>query len=63
MDSGWGVNEVICICPKLFAVDCFEGETAEEEKEKKTLFLLQNAPNAAIPEKYRLFWAVFFQLK
>lgn len=53
VDSGWGVNEVICICPKLFAVDCFEGETAEEEKEN--CFLLRKAPNAAILEKYRLF--------
>ena len=25
MDLSWGVNEVICICLKLFSVDCFEG--------------------------------------
>lgn len=30
MDLGWGVNEAICICPKLFAVDCFEGRTTAE---------------------------------
>lgn len=29
-DLGWGVNEAICICPKLFAVDCFEGRTTVE---------------------------------
>lgn len=36
MDLGWEVNEVICICPKLFAVDCFEGRTTGK-REKKTL--------------------------
>lgn len=29
---------MICICPKLFAVDCFEGETAEEEEENRSFF-------------------------
>lgn len=30
MDLGWRVNEVICICLKLFSVDCFEGNQARE---------------------------------
>lgn len=29
-DLGWRVNEVICICLKLFSVDCFEGNQARE---------------------------------
>lgn len=36
MALGWGVNEVICICPKLFAVDCFE-EEPQAEGRKTTL--------------------------
>lgn len=32
MDFGCGVNEVICICPKLFAVDCLEGRTTGAEQ-------------------------------
>lgn len=34
MDLGLEVNEVICICPKLFAVDCFEGRTTGEKRRK-----------------------------
>lgn len=46
MDLGCEVNEVICICPKLFAVDCFEerttgrgnGTTLLPERRKFTFF-------------------------
>lgn len=32
MDLGCEVNEVICICPKPFAVDCFEERTTGRGK-------------------------------
>lgn len=57
MDPGWGVNEVICICPKLFAVDCFEGETAKEEKKKNAL---SSRAERCHSGESRPFWVPFF---
>lgn len=49
MDWGWRINEAICICPKLFVVDCFQGRTAANtnhlllpETEKKLSELMWN---------------------
>lgn len=54
MDLGWEVNEVICICPKLFAVDCFEGRTTGEKREKKPLTAGEMYKNRAKRRKQNL---------